>query len=389
MPKVYHHFSDFSDKLLEEFDKKQYEKYIRKAKKTNQRSTKSNDKRVRAEFSLPFPIENFTPEMQAAAINAIAAKLNIPPSEIKVIEVNPGSTKLILEIPSSALDEIISIIEADRPKALSNLGISYVTEILSETYNLQNLINLFAKGFKLKQLIDFCTKNFDGVLEQIPQPIKIDILARKLVEYAIQNDQMPTLLALARKDNRIAYNKYLPYYNIPRKLFERTRLEKEGSELLQKRLKSALAKGIWVSALGSAFTFLLVVGIALVTGSYDLASFAWLLLVVVANFVRRIVIVNLGEELIGEYRRVSTNAFILGFMLAPFLVMLIILIIFFTIKIIASGVVPALGWSLSFILNMPYPTSLLIRIFMEEMLFRPLLFLGFLFGCYSVYRNNK
>jgi len=211
----------------------------------------SSGKGTQAEITIEFPIEEFTPEIQAAAINAIAHELHIPANRIKVIDMRQGSIRLTLEIPMEALDKLISAYETDRSALLRDLGISYVMEKLDEPYRLENINALLARGFTFEQLTDFCNKNFGIVFEQLPSTRNADTIAEKLIEYVKQESLIPALLTLAQKYNPKAYDSYGPYYRIARKPLHGAKPEYSSAKLTRKEVIAATARGLGTAILGS------------------------------------------------------------------------------------------------------------------------------------------
>lgn len=239
---------------VEEFDKQQYKKYIHSLKKASKRRTVKEHvvKMVRAEFSFPFQIDDFTPEMQAAAINAIAHRLNIPAREIKVIDIHPGSIKIIFELPSDALDKTISMYENDRLALLKDMGISYVMEILDQPYSLENIKSMFVKEYTREMLVDFCNKNFGSVLGNLSTANEAEAIISNLIEYALQKNEIPDLLVVAQKYNSAAYHKHHPYYKNLRRPSPKTAHAPIASEKMsRKELLVAVRSGFILAVFGS------------------------------------------------------------------------------------------------------------------------------------------
>ena len=83
-------------------------------------------------------LSKFIPEIQQAAIGALAGALDISREKIKVLEVRKGSVKIRIRIPSTSLDKLIELYQTDR-LLMDNLGIVYVIELLEKRFNLDNI----------------------------------------------------------------------------------------------------------------------------------------------------------------------------------------------------------------------------------------------------------
>ena len=136
------------------------------------------------------------------------------------------------------------------------------------------------------------------------------------------------MLQLARQTNPKDYTKFGPYYNVPRKTFDRSRFEVAETELKQKKVNRALVKGVGFSALGSGFIVILYIAIAIITNSGFLAAWAWALLVPLARAVAMRVEKNLKGESQDLISKIAVRSYLIGFILSPiFIVTALFLII--------------------------------------------------------------
>ena len=82
-----------------------------------------------------------------------------------LIEIIDAADTVHLTIPSQALDKLIEFCEFHET-VVTELGISFVSEILDKSYNLTNIRKLFSKGFKLESLRAF-VNNYYPELTQL------------------------------------------------------------------------------------------------------------------------------------------------------------------------------------------------------------------------------
>ena len=209
---------------------------------------RSNGK-SKATCTIEILFEDFDLESQAATVNGIAHKLGIPPKEIKVMDVHQGSTVLTIELPTEALDKLISMYETDRSLLLYDSGISYVMEAIDEPYKLKNIKAMLVEGFTLEQLIDFCNSNFRTVLEQLPSSASAETIADALITYASQNSQIATLLTLAQNINPKAYDGHRPYHEVPRRPNQKGQTSL--ARLTRREIFIATIRGLGTAILGS------------------------------------------------------------------------------------------------------------------------------------------
>jgi hypothetical protein len=171
-------------------------------------------------LTLPEDFSEFTPEVRAAAIGALAGVLDIPRDQIRVLDVQPGSIILKLEIPSESLDKLIALYEDNDP-AIRGLGIYSIIEELSEEeeYVLSNIRSMLIDMFSLEEIRTFCYEKFRNVYEHINSDSisKKEQIADMIVGYVHQESCIPVLLDYSHEFHRDIYYRHTPYHNVPRK----------------------------------------------------------------------------------------------------------------------------------------------------------------------------
>ena len=171
-----------------------------------------NETRSLAEITFEIDSSKLTPERLELAFYALARNLKIPWSDIKLLEVKPGAIVKV-EIPFTAVDKLIDLYQHDIVSR-RNLGIAYVKETFDERFDLKNLQELLEKGFTRKELAAICRENFKNFYKQIrPDSGKGEIIDRLVRQKSI----IPELIDLASQWNSEAFNKFRPYYRVPRK----------------------------------------------------------------------------------------------------------------------------------------------------------------------------
>ncbi|NEO94808.1 MAG: trypsin-like peptidase domain-containing protein [Moorea sp. SIO3G5] len=212
------------------------------------KSSQTENSRIKIEFLGDYPE---SPEVTEARIRAVVGLLRangekIDRGQVKIIVVKKGSVKIEIELPSEALDKLIELYEQDRSVLERELGIIYLTEILKERFKIKNIQALLKQGFETEEILAICNDNFSPVAELIkPGSSKVEII-NSLIEYLHQKSQIQDFLSLARKRKPQAYEKFRPYYKVPRRPGQRA------NSTFQKRVRMLLAgvMGVGVSTLG-------------------------------------------------------------------------------------------------------------------------------------------
>jgi hypothetical protein len=71
-------------------------------------------------------------DLQAAALRAFAAVMDIPPDKVKIIDIQPGSVKVILRVPKDAADRLLDLYNSGHP-IIHDL---YIESVTNEDQNL-------------------------------------------------------------------------------------------------------------------------------------------------------------------------------------------------------------------------------------------------------------
>ncbi|MCB0208483.1 MAG: hypothetical protein KDJ52_04120 [Anaerolineae bacterium] len=125
------------DKLLsqvKDINSGQYDKFISSIKPSFQKTLKPtiNSDRSQVEITLKGDLSHLTPELQSAAIGAIAGVLNISRDQVTFLQVQKGSIILQLELPTEAVNELIILYETNDP-IMKDLGVENVKVIQEQT----------------------------------------------------------------------------------------------------------------------------------------------------------------------------------------------------------------------------------------------------------------
>ena len=75
------------------------------------------------EIVLNLKLADFSPEVENAAIRALAAIMDIPIDQIRIVKVTSGSTKIIIEIQGGDAEQLLAAFLNKDPQ-LSSLGVS-------------------------------------------------------------------------------------------------------------------------------------------------------------------------------------------------------------------------------------------------------------------------
>ena len=273
------------------------------------------------EIELAFEnLSKFTPEVQQAAIGALAGVLGIPREKIKVLEVRKGSVKIRIRIPSTSLDKLIELYETDR-LLMHSLGIVDVIELLEERFNLNNIRKLLHRGFSREELVTICLENFGFVYELITSNNTQLEIVDKLIEYTYRELQIFNLLEIARQAKPDIYDKFSPYYKFPRRPARTT-----GSRQSRRANSYRLSWGeiFRVGLLGtcvSALGFLLIIIIICFISEFVGLLLLFIGLPLLGYFVGTLVSIetrNVGGEVVG---RIAFISYFVGFMLAMTLIL--------------------------------------------------------------------
>lgn len=141
---------------VREINAEQYVKFISLIKGPSQTSGVSlSTSKSQVEITLKGDLPNFTPELQSAAIGALAGVLNIPRDQISVSRIQAGSIILELEMPTATVNQLIALFEANNP-ILEDLGIQHVRAIqrqISQRESIKNQVEILT-GHPLAELVN-------------------------------------------------------------------------------------------------------------------------------------------------------------------------------------------------------------------------------------------
>lgn len=164
---------DQFDELLtqvRDINPEQYIKFIPSIKGSPKTSTVGiSASKNQVEITLKGDLPNFTPELQFAAIGALAGVLNISRDQISVLRVQAGSIILHLEMPTEAVNQLVTLYEANNP-IMQDLGIQQVNLIQGQTsQTAASISSLHGKSHRVTTIQDFY-QNFEqsvvsGVLD--------------------------------------------------------------------------------------------------------------------------------------------------------------------------------------------------------------------------------
>ena len=123
------------DKLLSQvrdINPEQHNKFISSIKPPPQKRSKTHARTDRSQVEITFKgdLSHLTPELQSAAIGALAGVLNISRDQVTFLRVQEGSIILQLEMPTEAVNHLITLYETHDP-IMKDLGIEHV-KVLQE-----------------------------------------------------------------------------------------------------------------------------------------------------------------------------------------------------------------------------------------------------------------
>lgn len=91
------------------------------------------------EIVLNLKLADFSPEVENAAIRALAAIMDIPIDQIRIVKVTSGSTKIIIEIQGGDAEQLLAAFLNKDPQ-LSSLGVSNI-QLKTDTDQLVNSLD--------------------------------------------------------------------------------------------------------------------------------------------------------------------------------------------------------------------------------------------------------
>lgn len=121
---------------------------------------------------------------------------------------------------------------------------------MSKSYNLKNIRTLLTEGFSPDELRYFShdTPNFKAVYNELAQTTGKAEIAHRLLEYANQQGRIDELLAWAKEQNSLGYEKYGPYYQS----VGGDRIDEETVKALLEQAEAYCTAGKWKEAVQEA-----------------------------------------------------------------------------------------------------------------------------------------
>jgi hypothetical protein len=71
------------------------------------------ERKIRIVLDIDFA--EWNPILQEAALRAFAAVMDIPPDKIKIMDIQPGSVKVVLRVPEDAADRLLDLYKSEHP----------------------------------------------------------------------------------------------------------------------------------------------------------------------------------------------------------------------------------------------------------------------------------
>lgn len=121
---------------------------------------------------------------------------------------------------------------------------------MSKAYNLKNIRTLLTEGFSPAELRYFAhdTSNFKAVYNELAQTTGNAEIAHRLLEYSNQQGQIDELLAWAKEQNSLGYEKHGPYYETA----DSDGIDQAAVKVLLEQAEAHLAAGEWKEAVQEA-----------------------------------------------------------------------------------------------------------------------------------------
>lgn len=149
---------------LKDINPKQYAKFIPSTKGPTQTSKVGiSTNKSQVEITLKGDLPNFTSELQFAAIGALAGVLNTPRDQISVLQIQAGGIILQLEMPTEAVNQLITLYEVNNP-IMQDLGIQQVRIIDEQTFQTAAPISSSIHGKSQKAMT--LNKEFGYLLDE-------------------------------------------------------------------------------------------------------------------------------------------------------------------------------------------------------------------------------
>lgn len=299
------------------------------------RSHKKEDVSTQADITTPGQYPE-SPEITEAKVRALAASLGYPREAIKVVFLKKGSVKIRIELPSKALDKLISLYETDQ-QLMERLGLLYVEEKPKDRFLWENVRKLFS-SFGIREVISIYETQLGSNFDSSTFPNDAELVIKGFIQHIDESSETSALLGILSNHNPTKYKLFAPYFRVPKRPAGRpgarrlTSNSSQRSELTRGRIILAIFLGTCVGAVGS----LVLIALSLFLIHIDVAYYfpemyeltRLLALVLIGNYVGRTVAKvtrRRGGDFIG---RIAVFSYLLGLFFIPiFLLSLVILIL--------------------------------------------------------------
>ena len=270
-------------------------------------------------------------EILHAAIHALAGVLELSKDEIRLLDVRLGSLIMKLEVPSNAIDKLIALFEDDR-HTMKQLGILYVTETFDERFILENIQVLLNRSYTTEEITAIYQKYFSSSLQAHPLEVEKSKIIDNLIDSLNQESWISQLLSSISKQKPEAYDKFEPYYKIPRRPSKENKRRATSHLTLCEKIKGGF------SGTGVAFFGFILLSIldAFVSDRLHKEVYIFrsifstvfsLCLIPLGGVVGRVVAKTIGRRVGDAAGRLAATAFSIGTIGLPLGIMVLLIII--------------------------------------------------------------
>lgn len=313
-------------------------------------------------------------EILHATIHALAGSLNLSRDEITILDVRLGSVIVKIEIPPSALDKLISLFESDK-YTVRQLGILYVAETFDEKLILGNIQTLLVRSYTEEEILTIYQKYFENSLREELINVEKSKIVDDLIYRLNQKSLISKLLSSINKQKPEAYDKFKPYFKIPRRSSKENKQRVTSHLTLCEKIKGGFS-GTGVTVFGFILLFILDF---LVSDSLPeqfspkiiFSTIIWLCLIPLGSLVGKVVAKAIGRRVGDAVGRLAATTFSIGTIGLP-LGLMTLLIIFYIRPESKEEIIRLLIYPF---FNPDYPFDSLLKI------------IGFSSGSHSAYQN--
>jgi hypothetical protein len=135
--------------LVKKINPRQYDRFEHAIETSSLLEISTDSSRGQVEITIKGNLSNITPELQSAAIGALAGVLNIPRDQISVLAIQSGSIILQIEMPAEAVNRLTALYAVNDP-TIQDLGILQVIPIQSNAKlrDFENVIQAALSRFR-------------------------------------------------------------------------------------------------------------------------------------------------------------------------------------------------------------------------------------------------